>query len=318
MEGRFMRLRSACVLVFAMSCGLVAPAGAQVCAHDICIAGGPLNASCDPCVADICQADSFCCEYDWDKFCIEKVATICGLTDCTAACVHSLCEVGEPLDATCNRCATSVCEMDPVCCNSQWDANCVALVDTACGFVSCTQGADDCGDAVVVDNSTPRARMLGTLIGASPDGCSNADVNCGIEDVWYSYTVSPTASELLFVNTCGTEFSNGIDTVLSVHTGCPGNRQSEVFSNDDWMFGPNSDGCVGSFPRLFLDSATPIPLEPGNNFKIRISRFNESPSGPFQVYIPEPSSALLRCVGLATVFALSRWRLRRRGRAASG
>jgi hypothetical protein len=50
------------------------------CAHDICATGSKLEASCDPCVAKIAEADSFCVENSWDKTCVEEVASVCDQT----------------------------------------------------------------------------------------------------------------------------------------------------------------------------------------------------------------------------------------------
>jgi hypothetical protein len=51
-----------------------------VCAHDRCVVGGALEATCDPCVAQICAADPFCCNNSWDGLCVNEVATVCGLS----------------------------------------------------------------------------------------------------------------------------------------------------------------------------------------------------------------------------------------------
>ena len=50
------------------------------CDHSICLEGGPLDASCDSCVFDVCDADSFCCTVGWDDQCLAGVATVCGIT----------------------------------------------------------------------------------------------------------------------------------------------------------------------------------------------------------------------------------------------
>jgi hypothetical protein len=49
------------------------------CGHLACISGGPLVASCDPCVAQICAADPSCCNSAWTSACVARVATSCGL-----------------------------------------------------------------------------------------------------------------------------------------------------------------------------------------------------------------------------------------------
>ena len=55
------------------------------CAHDLCETGVALDPSCDPCVevicddCDVCAVDAFCCENEWDVFCVEEVGIFCGI-----------------------------------------------------------------------------------------------------------------------------------------------------------------------------------------------------------------------------------------------
>ncbi len=58
------------------SCG----GGGAICAHAICSIGTNLTASCDPCAAQICAVDSFCCNSSWDGICVGEVASVCGGT----------------------------------------------------------------------------------------------------------------------------------------------------------------------------------------------------------------------------------------------
>ncbi len=52
---------------------------ANACAHDKCTAGGKLDADCDdPCVAQVCAEDPYCCNNAWDSICVGEVASICG------------------------------------------------------------------------------------------------------------------------------------------------------------------------------------------------------------------------------------------------
>jgi hypothetical protein len=50
------------------------------CPHDKCDTGGPLGPLCDPCVAQICDVDPFCCNVAWDGICVNQVTTVCGLS----------------------------------------------------------------------------------------------------------------------------------------------------------------------------------------------------------------------------------------------
>jgi Calcineurin-like phosphoesterase len=47
------------------------------CAHDYCMSGGKLDPACDPCVAEICAADSYCCVNHWSGPCVAEVGSIC-------------------------------------------------------------------------------------------------------------------------------------------------------------------------------------------------------------------------------------------------
>ncbi|HZO16491.1 MAG TPA: trypsin-like serine protease [Polyangiaceae bacterium] len=75
-------------------------------------------------------------------------------------CAHSLCTDGDMLEATCDPCASSICSVDPYCCSTAWDPQCVSEVQVYCGN-SCDGGeassssggssesggtTDDCGD----------------------------------------------------------------------------------------------------------------------------------------------------------------------------
>lgn len=54
--------------------------GGGSCAHDKCTTGTKLVSGCDPCVTQICAADSYCCNNQWDSVCVGEVASICGLS----------------------------------------------------------------------------------------------------------------------------------------------------------------------------------------------------------------------------------------------
>lgn len=287
----------------------------QACEHELCEEGAALDANCDACVHSICVVDPYCCDAvfgAWDAPCVEQVMTVCGDPTCEAACEHGLCTAGEPLTASCNDCATKICDADPLCCSNWWDATCVAKVETECHRVSCVQGGDKCTEAVTVDNSAP-IRLMGTLVGNTANGCSSLESSCNTPDAWYEYTV-PGDYQQRSATTCGTQFSFGIDTLVSVHAGCPGNPNTEVTANDDWMVGPDPQACRGSLPFRLLDAAAPIPrMTPGATYKIRVTHYVDSAPNDYQIYLPEPSPALLRLAGLGTLFGLSHWRRRARG-----
>ncbi|WP_153822451.1 MopE-related protein [Polyangium spumosum] len=52
-------------------------AAPPVCAHDPCVAGGPLDPLCDPCVNAVCVIDKTCCKASWDVFCVGTAQVHC-------------------------------------------------------------------------------------------------------------------------------------------------------------------------------------------------------------------------------------------------
>ncbi|MCU0682780.1 MAG: hypothetical protein MUF34_11115 [Polyangiaceae bacterium] len=129
------------------------------CAHDKCDEGAALAATCrsngspDPCIADVCDADPFCCgegdepNGNWDNFCVEQVQTVCGLLVCPASaaqCAHTVCVEGVPLKLGCDgdvNCVDRVCAADTFCCSTSWDGQCVAEAAISCA----TGDTDACG-----------------------------------------------------------------------------------------------------------------------------------------------------------------------------
>jgi hypothetical protein len=56
------------------------PTEAGSCDHGVCTTGDALTASCDPCAAQVCAADAYCCTTAWDSICVGEVASYCGTT----------------------------------------------------------------------------------------------------------------------------------------------------------------------------------------------------------------------------------------------
>ncbi len=118
-----------------------------------------------------------------------------------------------------------------------------------------TPANDDCPNAT--------AYSAGTTIGGCMGGATNdGEATCGASgtsgDVWF-HLVAPS-SGLLRINTCGSAF----DTVLSVHTGCPGTIANQVACDDDSAVGP----CVGT-----LQSAVDVGVVAGSSYYIRLAAF---------------------------------------------
>jgi hypothetical protein len=110
------------------SCGGGTGMGSGMCDHDVCATGTALDGTCDPCAANVCAVDNYCCDTEWDDICVgladDNCADICSQGDPCAA--HDECTVGNALQPSCSTCAADVCAADPFCCNTEWDDLCVA------------------------------------------------------------------------------------------------------------------------------------------------------------------------------------------------
>ena len=117
------------------------------CNHSVCDTGPALGPNCDTCAAAVCQMDPYCCNNQWDSICVGHVPSECGTSVCggggsggsgggggsSSGCAHGECTTGGPLTPGCSTCASTVCNQDPYCCNTQWDSICVNLADQHCG-----------------------------------------------------------------------------------------------------------------------------------------------------------------------------------------
>lgn len=117
---------------------------------------------------------------------------------------------------------------------------------------------DACANAFVIGPG----ETGGTLLGASVDGATNC-VGFQRRDVWYRYT-APCAG-VLRVDTCGSQAQYAIDTVLSVHSGCPGNGTNQLVCNDD----SGDPSCGG-----ILDSSVSLLVAAGETVRIRVASFD--------------------------------------------
>ena len=52
------------------------------CIHDVCATGPKLKSDCSPCATEVCKADSFCCDTEWDQLCVD--AAIANAVECAS------------------------------------------------------------------------------------------------------------------------------------------------------------------------------------------------------------------------------------------
>ena len=119
----------------------------------------------------------------------------------------------------------------------------------------------------------PGHTYLGTTSAASNDGrasCGNADES---PEVWYRYT--PASDGTLDVSLCGSSY----DTVLSVHTGCPGTEDNELDCVDD--------ACE-------LQSEVSVDVRAGSTYSIRVSGYSGD-VGDFTLTLSGPPCQSIDC-----------------------
>jgi hypothetical protein len=133
------------------------------------------------------------------------------------------------------------------------DSNNITNGGAAYRFAIPTNLSDSCDGAIQV---TPGATYTGCNWAMTLDGsasCGNAAPSG--PDVWYSLT--PASSGTVTLRTQGST----IDTVLSVHSGCPGTALNDLGCNDD------ANGSV-------LWSQLSVNVITGQNYRIRLAGYN--------------------------------------------
>jgi hypothetical protein len=126
---------------------------------------------------------------------------------------------------------------------------------------------NSCAAATDVSNGA----YLGSTTCASADGSSTCGNTAYTADVWYRYTAPATGTLHLETCTSGASYN----TVLSVHTTCPGNTGNEIACNDDF--------CN-------QQSALDVAVTGGNSYYIRVAG-NSGQSGDFVLTVAGPAAA---------------------------
>jgi hypothetical protein len=126
--------------------------------------------------------------------------------------------------------------------------------------VSFTLANDACANAIDVSAG---GTYVGTLVLATNDGTATCGASATNPDVWYTYTNSTCNARRLQVTGCGSNSGSGIDTVISILASCGG---AELGCNDD-----SFNICAPATSTL--DSVVSAVVLPGQNVKIRVSKF---------------------------------------------
>jgi hypothetical protein len=126
---------------------------------------------------------------------------------------------------------------------------------------------NNCANAIAVTTGT----YTGSTANATRDGSASCGSSSTTKDVWYKHTAPRSGT--LRVNTCG----SGYDTVLSLHSACPGTTSNQLTCNDD---------CGGS-PCGGVASCISRSVTSGVTYYIRVSGYNGA-SGSFTLSVTGP------------------------------
>lgn len=245
---------------------------------------------CSNCCQIICAFDPFCCTFAWDEICATEaqlepgcfcsgtppgVSADCndnlipdeceiasGTADCNGNLIPDDCDMGSGLSADCNR------NLRPDECD---------LADGTSADCNENGRPDECdigqGQAIASDHcaqaplACPAGGVyVGNTSGATTDGSPSCGLSFLSPDVWYRYR--PAADGVLTASLCGSFY----DTVISVHSGCPGTEVNEVACNDD---------LCG------LSSQVTLAVAAGTEYWIRVAGFLGS-AGSFQLRLFGP------------------------------
>jgi len=173
------------------------------CTRGLCAVGPPLDPECDECTALICDIDSYCCDTEWDDICVGRARTDCGNLTCgesAGTCTHPVCTEGAPLFAGCDdppispSCTDAICAIDSTCCSDDWDATCVQMVDSVCGYT-----CDGVLAKTVFVSSSTQAGNLGGLAGGDAicQGLADAASLGGTYMAWLSDSTESPATRFV-------------------------------------------------------------------------------------------------------------------------
>ena len=135
----------------------------------------------------------------------------------------------------------------------------------------CPPTNDYCASALLIYDGA----YSSTTVGATQDGTAGCGSSSSTADVWYQYI--PLGSGTLTVGTCTASYN----TVLSVHTGCPGTSGNQIGCND------NSTTCGAGSTRSYLA----VSVTGGATYYIRVSG-NSGATGTFTLTVVGPADTM--------------------------
>ncbi|MDZ4831423.1 MAG: hypothetical protein SGJ09_14650 [Phycisphaerae bacterium] len=185
---------------------------------------------------------------------------------CTPS-THNCLTIGAP-GCSDQDCCTSVCVIDPFCCDTNWDAICVNEADDICyAEPPVNDNCQGTGAVEIFAGNTVFSTLSATTSPAPlPATCDEGSGLSIVDDIWYVY--SATCGGNVIVSTCD---SANYDTRLAVYSACPLDRGSVLACNDDGA------GCDNFTSKLSF------PAVCGDKYLIRVGGFDGNGSGVISI-----------------------------------
>ena len=97
------------------------------------------------CCNTVCLVDPPCCSLLWDSVCVSRASILCQEPSCGSPIAGDCClSHGTPFCADA-QCCDIICPLDPFCCETVWDVQCVNGVNQFCTGLSCACGGGGAG-----------------------------------------------------------------------------------------------------------------------------------------------------------------------------
>jgi hypothetical protein len=194
-----------------------------------------------------------------------------GQDDCNLNGIFDPCELQDGLAQDCNE--NGILDECDIASGSSADCQPNGIPDDC----EPTPAHDGCAAAQIV---CPGITYYGSTLAATSDGDASCGASAGVPDVWYYY--QPYGSGFLTISLCGSRY----DTVLSVHTACPGTVANEVACDDNacqlqssvelfvvsshsyWIRVSGADGAAGCFQMVLNGPACAYGPDCNNNGRL--------------------------------------------------
>lgn len=201
--------------------------------------------------------------------------------DCDGNFVLDSCEIAANPASDCNNDSIlDRCQAGYADCNGNGTADFCELAAGDCNPNGLLDVCELAGNVIAQDQCVNAQRVAAgvsytdTNAGATNDGTDNCNAAGALPpDVWYKY--HPSSSGSATISLCGSPF----DTVLSVHSGCPGTTANQILCDDDFCY---------------YASQLTINVTAGQSYLIRITGYANAPSlgdtGNFVMKITGPAA----------------------------